>query len=137
MDEYIDMLVEISKKIKKGVMKVDFCIKADHGMGYDSTPLESEYEKTIFSITKLLKENCKYITNKILKKLKIAFNNNYCAYDSFRTRTPACGGDYTDLDSIIKLETTWLQSEFRSAQRMLKETDELYYNELKEDLLVK
>ncbi len=136
MDNYVDMLVEISKRINKGVNQADFCIKAEHGMGYDSTPLENEYEKTVSDITKLLKENCRFITNEILEKLNIVFNNVYKAYDSFRARTPACGGDYTDIDSIIKLQTSWLKSEFRSAQRKLKETDTPYFNQLKGDLLI-
>ncbi len=68
------MLIEISKRIKKGAMQVDFCIQADHGMGYSCTPIEAEYEKTVSNITKLLKENCRYITNEIIQILILQSN---------------------------------------------------------------
>ena len=104
--------------------------------GYSCTLIEAEHEKTVSNITKLLKENCRYITNEILEKLKNVFNNVYKAYDSFRARTPTCGGDHTDIDSLIKLDTEWLKSEFRSAQRKLKETDTPNYNQLQGDFLI-
>lgn len=136
MDDFIDKLIEISLRIKQGIKKKDFCIKADHGMGYDSTQLENEYEEAVSRITNLLKNNNRYITNDFLKKIGIVKNNVYPAYDSFRERTPACGGDYTDIDSPIKSDTEWLVSEIQSAQRNLKKTDEVYFNQLNTDLLL-
>ena len=136
MEYVIDKLVDISIRIKKGKQKIDFCIIADHGMGYNSTPLESEYEGIVAEITELLKVNEKYINNDILNKVKTAFDNVYRAYDSFRARTPAYGGDYTDLDSPIKADTSWLKSELRSALWKLKESDkDYYYNKLNKELV--
>ncbi|MBN2443174.1 MAG: hypothetical protein JXJ04_17570 [Spirochaetales bacterium] len=136
MVQAIDKLVEISSRINKGVKGKDFCIVADHGMGYDSTPLENEYYDIVSEITTLLQENRKYITNTILEKLKLALPNLYRGYDSFRERTPACGGDYTDIDSPIKAYTHELESEFQAAQRYLKSSDKVYFETLKRNLLV-
>jgi hypothetical protein len=130
MREKIDKLVEISRRISNGKKRADFCIIADHGMGYKTTGLEYEYREAVNSILKLIKEDEHFISNYLLKNLAVVFDNVYHAYDSFRERTPACGGDYTDIDSPVKSETEWLKYELHSALSRLKDQNPEYYNSL-------
>ena len=111
LDNLISDLNMLSKEIKKGKSGVNFLIEGeskDWGIPcYLSTHVEKEYEKVCRKIVELVENNPQVVTIKIFNKLKEVFSNSYNAVDSFRGRTPANGGDWTDIDSPVMRSISW------------------------------
>ena len=117
LDNLISDLDALSKKIQKGKSGVDFLIEGeskDWGVPcYISTEIEKEYEKICKKLVEFVEQNPEPVTVKKFDKLKKVFSNSYGAVDSFRGRTPAGGGDWTDIESLVSRQISWTKFVFQ------------------------
>jgi len=107
----ISDLNKVSKKIEAGKSGVDYLIEGeskDWGIPcYLNTPIEKEYAKICRKIFEFAEQNPEVVTIENFNTLKKVFSNSYNAVDSFRGRTPANGGDWSDIDSPIMKSISW------------------------------
>jgi len=137
LQQLVKNLFSVSERIQKGEKGKDFCIESDeNGIDqYDYTDIENEFEKITRDIVKLVKQDPECLTISIYLDIKKAFDNSSKAKDSFRGRTPAFGGDWQDIDSIVMSESSYTANVLKEIAFKLKENDHSEFKDVPDGII--